>query len=431
MLFFKDLLGTLLDRTTNWLKNSKVENRSIEELCFDLLSSKGEVSAMSLSKKILDYYLSLDEKEKINFFLLLIEKMDLDLKKIDKALDAYKTFPNHEKYHGIIKSTVSNRSKLFNRLNQSSGATSQLVKMRSDILKLSKFNKKLSIIDLDLKNLFISWFNRGFLVLRPITWESPADILEKIINYEAVHTFNNWEDLKSRLEPSDRKCYAFFHPAMPNEPLIFVQIALTSGIPNSIQNILSEKREILSLEKANTATFYSISNCQHGLQGISFGNSLIKTVVQEISRNFPKINNFVTLSPIPNFTNWLKTINIKIENSKTKKNIKSAYNYLKNNPKFSSDFAAHYLINIHNENGSIVDPVAKFHLTNGAIIHEIHDKADISERGIKQSNGHMVNYLYNLEKVTENHEKFVVENKIMASEKLLKKSKSIEKLINF
>ena len=428
MNLLKDILNTLFDRTSELFRNSKQNNKSIETLCYELLSSKGQLSAMTLSQNILSIYHSLSDNEKISFFLMLIKKMGFNLSLIEKTIDEFKTLPNTQKYNEITKAIISDRQKLFNRLNQTSFATSQLVKMREDIIRLSKNNKEILQLSLDLQNLFVTWFNRGFLVLRAITWNSPANILEKIIKYEAVHSFNNWEDLQRRLIPSDRECFAFFHPAMPDEPLIFVQVALTTDIPNSIQEILRDGRKIIDIEKASTATFYSISNCQKGLQGISFGNSLIKTVVQEISKNNPQIKNFVTLSPLPNFTKWLKKIKIKKEHFNLKKN-NSGFEYLKRYPKKSLEFASYYLTNLVDNDLEYFDPVAKFHLTNGAIVYDIHEKADVSQKGKKQSLSIMVNYLYDTKNLTQNHENFVLNNKIISSEKITKGSKRISELI--
>jgi malonyl-CoA decarboxylase len=259
-------------------------------------------------------------------------------------------------------------------------------------------------VNIDFKHLFASWFNRGFLVLRPISWSSPANILEKIITYESVHEIENWDDLRRRLEPEDRRCFAFFHPAMPDEPLIFVEVALTKGTPNSIQEILLESRDVINSGKADTAAFYSISNCQAGLAGISFGNSLIKTVVQHLLRELPQIQTFVTLSPIPGLVKWLK------ENSLFDANA---------NAESQRQLAAHYLLNVKGHNGQPRDPVARFHLNNGALVMAINANADISKNGLAQSCGVMVNYKYDLNRISEHHEAFANQQTVI-SEKLVK-----------
>jgi malonyl-CoA decarboxylase len=241
---------------------------------------------------------------------------------------------------------------------------------------------------MDFAHLLRSWFNRGFLVLREINWNTPASILEKIVAYEAVHAINSWDELRLRLHPPDRRCFAYFHPTMPDEPLIFVEVALTRVVPNSIQNVLAEDREHRDPSETSVAVFYSISNCQAGLQGISFGNLLIKQVVDELRHALPQLETFVTLSPIPGLNRWRgdtpKTTEEDLER-----------------------IAAHYLLNECNADGGPLDPVARFHLGNGAQIYAVHSGADITEKGHLQSSGAMVNYLYDLKMIEKNHETFV------------------------
>jgi malonyl-CoA decarboxylase len=281
--------------------------------------------------------------------------------------------------------------------------------MRKDLLSFVKESPELAPVAIDLKHLFTSWFNRGFLVLRPISWSSPAEILEKIIEYEAVHAINSWEDLRARLQPEDRRCFAFFHPAMPDEPLIFVEVALTKGIPNSIQGLLEANREPISPEDSDTAVFYSISNCQEGLAGISFGNSLIKQVVADLSLAVPSLTTFVTLSPIPKLKRWLAKGIVPM-------NVKHTDQAL----------AAYYLLNAKGTDGRPYDPVARFHLGNGAMLHAVHSDADNSSNGLKQSSGVMVNYRYDLNKIPQNHESFLSENKIAVSPEVRALSASIK-----
>ena len=283
--------------------------------------------------------------------------------------------------------------------------------MRADLLRLGKNDPVLQAFDLDIKHLFASWFNRGFLVLRPISWESPAHILEKIIAYEAVHAIDSWEDLRRRLEPSDRRCFAFFHPAIPDEPLIFVEVALTKGTPTSIQALLSEDREEVQVDQVNTAVFYSISNCQAGLANVSFGNFLIKQVASDLSLELPALTTFITLSPIPGLVKWLQ---------------KSHPDLVVDEKVDLRSLAAHYLIHEKSRNNLPLDPVARFHLGNGAIVEQIHTDADNSENGELQSLGCMVNYLYDLEQVTKNHEDFVSEGKVIVSKEIEKLAKAIE-----
>ncbi|MCK5502723.1 MAG: malonyl-CoA decarboxylase family protein, partial [Tritonibacter mobilis] len=259
---------------------------------------------------------------------------------------------------------------------------------------------ELEALDMDFRHLFLSWFNRGFLVLRPINWESPAHILEKIIAYEAVHAIDSWDDLRRRLEPSDRRCFAFFHPSMPDEPLIFVEVALTNGVPGSVQMLLSEGRSAIPTSDADTATFYSISNCQAGLASISFGNSLIKQVASDLATEVPSLATFVTLSPIPGLTGWLQSEGIAWEEADAEK---------------LRGYAADYLLNAKRGGGQPLDPVARFHLGNGAIVHGVHADADTSDKGRAQSAGTMVNYLYDLGKIAQNHERFATTQEVVAS----------------
>jgi len=258
--------------------------------------------------------------------------------------------------------------------------------------------RDLEPLDVDLRHLFASWFNRGFLVLRPIDWASPADILEKIIAYEAVHEIDSWDDLRRRLKPTDRRCFGFFHPAMADEPLIFVEVALTKGVPSSVQDLLADEREEIAAEDADTAVFYSISNCQSGLAGISFGNSLIKQVVSDLSKDLPCLSTFVTLSPIPGLNKWLGDTDHDA--------LRDADNQA---------LAAFYLLEAKRSDGMPFDPVARFHLGNGAMVHAVHAEADTSPNGRAQSNGTMVNYLYDLSQISQNHEQFVGEKTVVAS----------------
>jgi malonyl-CoA decarboxylase len=245
-------------------------------------------------------------------------------------------------------------------------------------------------------------------VLRPLNWDSPAGILEKIIEYEAVHAIDSWDDLRRRLQPVDRRCFGFFHPTMADEPLIFVEVALTKGVPNSVQGLLAEDRATLEPGDADTAVFYSISNCQAGLAGISFGNSLIKQVAADLARDLPNVKTFVTLSPIPRLNEWLASAKL---GALGKGNDRA--------------LAANYLLEAKRADGTPYDPVARFHLGNGALIHAVHADADTSENGLRQSNGAMVNYLYNLSQIAQNHEKFVGEKTVVASSDVRSLSASI------
>jgi malonyl-CoA decarboxylase len=299
--------------------------------------------------------------------------------------------------------------------------------MREQLIDALDHRDDLRAVDADFVHLFSSWFNRGFLVLRRIDWSTPAMILEKIIRYEAVHRIRSWEDLRRRIDPPDRRCYAFFHPALVDEPLIFVEIALTREIPDAIAPILAVQREGSEPDKATTATFYSISNCQRGLAGVSFGNFLIKQVVQEISRENPRLKTFVTLSPAPNFAEWLdrerKTENSAALSAEDRETLvgldRQGWWQL---PQVREPMqetllraAAWYYLRAKNRRGMPADAVARFHLGNGARLEQINWLGDGSENGIAQSYGLMVNYLYDLDDIEKNHEAYAEGHRVVAS----------------
>ena len=400
MSFLSDILTSLFDRSPILGSAVTDDNKPIEELCRDLLSSSGEVSGMILAKLVLDRYRCFDDDQKLALFSLLANDMDIPCDDALAALKSYTEIPSATNYANLMKLVEPARLRFIRRLNQTQDSTTQLVAMRHDLLGFLHDHPDLVKLDIDFKNLFTTWFNRGFLVLRPINWRSPAHILEKIISYESVHEIYSWDDLRRRLQPDDRRCFAFFHPAMPDEPLIFVQVALTQGTPSSVQNILSQNRETLDALKADTATFYSISNCQAGLAGVSFGNSLIKTVVQNLIRDLPQIKNFVTLSPIPGLVTWLN---------------ESEQLETTNDSRILLSKTAQYLLEVKHQNGQPRDPVARFHLNNGAFLEAIHAEADISSNGLAQSLGVMVNYRYDLKKISSNHEKYANNQSVVAS----------------
>jgi malonyl-CoA decarboxylase len=398
--FLADLLSTVFERRYRGASEPDNQGRSIDELCSDLLSSSGEVSGMVLARHILDSYSAMDDTEKRTFFGYLTDFLGLIPEQVSRTLAAYTADPSKSNYQQFMAAAEPRRQELARRLNQVPGATKQLVEMRKDLLQLTRKHPELGVVDLDFRHLFASWFNRGFLVLRPISWESPADILDKIIAYEAVHAIHSWDDLRGRLQPADRRCFGFFHPAMPDEPLIFVEVALTQGIPASVQGVLADERDKITAEEADTAVFYSISNCQAGLAGISFGNSLIKQVVADLSRELPNLKTFVTLSPIPGLNRWLSETNGQID---------------ARDDQHQREIAANYLLTAKRQNGAPYDPVARFHLGNGALIHAVHAGADLSENGLAQSGGAMVNYLYDLPLITQNHERFASAQTVVAS----------------
>lgn len=388
--------------------------RDIYALCRALLSEEGDVSGQRLAEIILHRYSTLANDEKIAFFQFLNEELDIDATSLIMAATQYAQTHDTEAFKQVGRASEPKRQELLRRLNQPMGATEALVSMRVDLLRILKNHTELRRTDLDFMHLLSNWFNRGFLVLKQIDWDAPASLLDKIVAYEAVHEISDLDDLRRRLCPPDRRCFAFFHPAMPDEPLIFVEVALTQEIPCSIDELLLDQRDPLQTEAARAAVFYSISNCQDGLKGISFGNQLIKQVARELSVEFPQLTDFVTLSPIPNLNKWL------VDQVENPSHGHVAASVLEGTAPADDvrAIAARYLVEAKREDGTPVDPVARFHLGNGAEIFAIHVEADSSENGQQQSNGAMVNYLYDLSMVERNHEEFALKAKVAASKSI-------------
>jgi malonyl-CoA decarboxylase len=411
MTLLADLLSTVFERRyRRETPDGGDTGRPLTDLATDLVGAAGETSGLALAGEILARFAELDDAQKLTFFRDIATTMNIDPETVRSTLDAYERAPSKATYRAFATAAEPARQELVRRLNRVPGATGALVDMRADLLRLGGQEPELQALDQDFRHLFASWFNRGFLVLRPISWESPAHILEKIIAYEAVHAIDSWDDLRRRLEPSDRRCFAFFHPSMPDEPLIFVEVALTRGTPGSVQALLAEDRTALSAEEADTAVFYSISNCQAGLASISFGNSLIKQVAADLAAEQSGLGTFVTLSPIPGLTRWLEQagLGVPVEDADQMKAL-----------------AAHYLLNAKSRGGLPFDPVARFHLGNGALNHAVHGDADISEKGRAQSGGAMVNYLYDLPRVAQNHEVFATARTVVATTEVKDLAKSI------
>src|SRR6266436_6198928 len=310
--FFGELLQAisergrlLIDRARERRDSPAATTENLADLCEELLSNRGEASGAALAREILARYDGLTIGPRIAFFEALATRFGTDRARIEAAMEAWQNKPSDVAAADLHTATEPRRMELLRRLNLAPQATRSLVEMRGQLLDTLMRRDDLAAVDADFAHLFSTWFNRGFLVLRRIDWSTPAVVLEKIIRYEAVHQIRDWVDLRGRIDSPDRRCYAFFHPALIDEPLIFVEVALTRDIPGAIAPILEVKREPLDPERATTAVFYSISNCQRGLSGVSFGSFLIKQVVEEISREFPRLSAFVTLSPAPGFADWL------------------------------------------------------------------------------------------------------------------------------
>lgn len=410
--YLGDLLGQLVERRFAPLRGTS--GKPVTEMCASLLAGAGEVSTMRLAREILGAYSRMDDAAKRAFFEHLAQEYDLHSDAVIQAALSYAETPDARRLRVLLQAAEPRRQELLRRVNHAPGATVELVRMRKDLLGFLADMPELARVDLDFAHLFQSWFNRGFLVLRQITWESPASLLEKIIEYEAVHEIGDWEALRARVDPKDRRCFAFFHPAMPDEPLIFVEVALVKGVPGSVQALLADERTPLDPAQADTATFYSISNCQKGLQGISFGNSLIKQVVALLQQELPHLRQFVTLSPIPGLSGWLRERAAAGDGSA--QTLLDAPGTLDEAGQTRlRQLAAHYLLEVRDKRDRPRDPVARFHLNNGALVHEIHAQGDLSPRGLKQSCGAMVNYLYDIDQVETHHENYATQGKIAAT----------------
>lgn len=417
----------LLDRSRNRRGNALQRSESLVDLCEELLSGRGEASGAALAREILNMYGALTTGPRIAFFEALETRFGPDPARVARAVEKYSADPNDAAMLELHRSTEPRRLELLRRLNLAPAGTAALVRMREQLLDAMARRDDLAPVDADFVNLFQSWFNRGFLVLRRIDWSTPANILEKIIQYEAVHEISDWKDLRTRIDPPDRRCYAFFHPALVDEPLIFVEVALTREIAGAIPPILAIGGERLNPDKATTAIFYSISNCQRGLAGVSFGSFLIKQVVAEISREFPRLSTFVTLSPAPSFANWLKRERRREAPGLLSEEDRKALEPLdeagwSGEPAVADKLkepllraAATYYFAARTRSGAPVDPVARFHLGNGARLERINWLADPSPKGLKQSYGIMVNYLYDLDDIEKNHEAYAGSRTIVAS----------------
>ncbi|TYL95497.1 MCD, Malonyl-CoA decarboxylase MCD [Bradyrhizobium rifense] len=433
--FFSDLLATISERGRTLLRRDSADTKQdadgLIELCGALLSGRGEASGTAMAREVLDIYQELDAAGRRAFFEGLVRDFGPDRERLAQAIETWRAKPADEDASALHFASEPRRQELIRRLNRAPGGTSDLVSMRADLLGMMNGHTDLAALDRDVSHLLSSWFNRGFLVLRRIDWSTPANILEKIIRYEAVHEISDWDDLRRRIDPVDRRCYAFFHPAMVDEPLIFVEVALTETIPGAIAPLLAVDRQYLPIEKARTAVFYSISNTQRGLGGISFGSFLIKQVVEELRRETPKLDTFVTLSPVPGFMPWVKQdkdLPLSDEDREILKRLDDPKWY--ENPETTAQLravieplAAHYFLKARTPKGKLIDSVARFHLGNGARLERINWLGDLSPKGVRESAGVMVNYLYRLDDIEKNHEAYANDGEVVASgavKKLLK-----------
>jgi malonyl-CoA decarboxylase len=385
--------------------------------CRQLLHHRGEASGLALACEVIADYQALDETNQLLFFQSLAQDFDVVSTDIISAAEQYKALPSSAHLSALTKLAEAPRVKLFRRMNMAPGATAVLVQMRGSLQRCLPKHPHLEPVGSDLKHLFVSWFNRGFLELRLIDWNSPAAVLERIIQYESVHEIQGWSDLRSRLG-ENRMCFAFFHPALPDDPLVFVEVALTAGIPKAIGPLIDKTHEPTSENDLDTVAFYSISNCHPGLAGVSFGNFLIKQVVEEVGKRHPKTKRYVTLSPIPGFCQWLEKqqdrLDIDLYELRSTARVEGV-----DAPQVKQDevlaLCARYLVNERGPTNQAIDPVARFHLGNGASLHAIHWAADLSDNGLHQSAGLMVNYLYDLGSIEENHDAYFDQSEVAVS----------------
>ncbi len=426
------MLNALVDLGRHYLDRPSVDTGvdALVARCHDLVSAHGEASGTALASQILDSYLALNDDERLGALLLLDTAFAPDADTLSAAARSYADNPDDDTYRALANAIEAPRQELFRRLNMAPGGTTAIVGMRQLVLARLREHPELKPFEHDLKHLLASWFNRGFLQFEQIDWRTPAVILEKLIAYEAVHEIQGWDDLRRRLA-DDRRCFGFFHPALPDEPLIFVEVALTHGLAGEIHTLIDTAPDEHKKQQPDTAIFYSISNCQTGLAGISFGNFLIKQVADAVKKEFPGITQFATLSPIPGFRKWLDDVLVRDtpdwlseddidllnrsdwrDNELIRQPLKPAL----------MNLCARYLVE-EKRNGRPLDPVARFHLGNGASVERLNWAADLSDKGIEQSTGMMVNYLYDSEQIVRNHEAYVRDGIVAASSAVTKLAK--------
>ena len=405
-----------------------VKVRRLVQGCRKLLSERGEAAGVSLAKVTLDQYRELDRRDQARFFAALHAEFSPDPEQVLAASRAYADDPSAANLMRLGAIAEPPRQELLRRLNRAPGGTGTILRMRERLLELKGEQRELEAVDADFRHLLSSWFNPGFLQIVRVDWRSPAYLLEQIIVHEAVHEIRGWNDLRRRLEV-DRRCFAFFHPALPDEPLIFVEVALIDRMADAVAPLLDAQSAASDPQRATTAVFYSISNCQPGLRGVSLGNFLIKNVVGVLSREFPRLKRFCTLSPVPGFCAWLnrqlrrdsadapappalaqalKAVAAELGNDVTRiaGDPESAAGRLAQLKEPLTALCATYLLQPGDDGEPTRDPVARFHLHNGARLERIDWFANASRRGLRESLGLMVNFLYEPKSIESNHESF-------------------------
>lgn len=401
------------------LTRAALSDRAIEPLlasCRLLISESGQANVYALAQRVIEGYGSLPAARREAFFAALATGFGPEPKAVLDAATQYANAPTADHLAALTDAVEPPRQELLRRINRAPGGTAAVLAMRNDLLVLRKNNAELAAVDADFLHLLSSWFNPGFLQLERVDWQSSAALLEKLIEHEAVHEIRGWGDLRRRVQP-DRRCYAFFHPQLPGEPLIFVEVALVDGMADAVAPLIESEPQVPLPDSAKTAVFYSISNCQPGLRGVSLGNYLIKKVADQLSSELPQLKTFCTLSPVPGFARWLAATpdktdawsgaRARIAAWRDKHPAPTPQDLDEMGKALRADLAslcAHYLV--HRTHAELADPVARFHLDNGARLERINFVADLSRKGIRQSLGVMVNYLYDIAAVEERHEQF-------------------------
>jgi malonyl-CoA decarboxylase len=402
--------------------------RSLIFGCKRLLSERGETNSMAIARQLIERLDAMEDEQLGAFFAYLALDLSPDPKAVLQAAQAYAERPDASTLITLTRVAEPPRQELLRRLNRSPGGTATLVRMRRDLLRRLRTQPELQALESDMLHLFSSWFNPGFLQMRRVDWNSPAKLLEKIIHHEAVHAIDGWEDLRRRLQP-DRRCFAFFHPQLPDEPLIFVEVALLPEMPASIAPLIDKASTPLTPDRFRVAAFYSISNCESGLRNVSLGNFLIKSVAEQLQRELPRVRSFCTLSPVPGFASWLLSEPVFAELPHVRRNVAAEFESARDHLRelCGGDLSALQGASLHDKLDkesqsalltlcsayllhlsptAIGDPVARFHLDNGARLERLNARGNMAPKGLKQSFGIMVNYLYDLNKIEASHEKF-------------------------
>jgi len=450
-LWLEHVIDSVADRGRDLLnlKSSGKASANVEKLCRALLSEKGEASGTALAREVVQTYANMGEEDRVDFFEMLSFVFGPDEDAIIAAADEFKASRKVDDYLALARAVEPARQRLFRRINIAPNGIVALVTMRADLLRIIKQQPRFKPVDVDLRHLLSSWFNRGFLELRRIDWRTSATILEKLINYESVHEIQSWADLQRRLA-SDRRCFAFFHPALPEEPLIFVEAALVHGMSDTIAPLLDVDAPVLDPDDADSVIFYSINNCLEGLRGISFGNFLIKQVATELGREFPGLKLFSTLSPMPRFMRALNNDQLftddrlaailnedaeKITAAAGDPDLRNALLILLAYPASYREILERPLqrlglayLTLPKYVNRPYDPVANFHLSNGARLERINTFANLAPNGIELSAGLMVNYRYVQEEFESNHEAFVHRLEIPLAKKLAREYRGLKDL---